>query len=159
MSAQKEELRKKYKKARLLMGRWQVEENSVLICRNLYSQVDWSQIKTVCTYQSIARLNEVDVYPLLETLAYKHKNIKVYKLGNERQQKIPKRKFDLIIVPVLAFDKSHHRLGWGGGFYDRFLVTQPQAIKVGLSFTNSFVKKGLPHEPHDIPLDKVITEV
>jgi 5-formyltetrahydrofolate cyclo-ligase len=68
-------------------------------------------------------------------------------------------KFDLILVPCLAFDKDNYRLGWGGGFYDRFLAAQPKALKIGLCYQNGFVKEGLTHQPHDIPLDKIITEV
>ena len=42
-------------------------------------------------------------------------------------------KYDLIITPLLIFDKEGYRIGYGKGFYDRFLATIPNAIKVGLS--------------------------
>lgn len=70
----------------------------------------------------------------------------------------PDFKFDLIFVPTLAFDEHGYRLGYGGGYYDRFLVGQPDAHTVGLCYEQCFVEDGLPHEPHDIPLKMVLTE-
>lgn len=43
-------------------------------------------------------------------------------------------KFDIILVPLLAFDRKGHRVGYGKGFYDRFLSEHENAIKIGLSF-------------------------
>ncbi len=65
--------------------------------------------------------------------------------------------FDLIFVPTLGFDESRNRLGYGVGFYDRFLAAQPQAMKVGLCFELGKIGQ-IPSEPHDIPLNMVITE-
>ncbi|WP_407429988.1 5-formyltetrahydrofolate cyclo-ligase [Arcticibacter sp.] len=64
---------------------------------------------------------------------------------------------DLIIIPLLACDSEGNRLGYGKGFYDRFLATCRQdALKVGLSY---FEPQGevIPHENHDIPLDLCVT--
>lgn len=63
-------------------------------------------------------------------------------------------KFDLIIAPMLGF-RGLHRLGFGGGFYDQFLVNQPQAKKIGVCF-REFEIANLPIESHDQPLDKII---
>ncbi|MDG6093786.1 5-formyltetrahydrofolate cyclo-ligase [Acetobacter sp. AN02] len=64
---------------------------------------------------------------------------------------------DLILVPMLAFDRKGHRLGYGGGYYDRTLTAFPNAILVGFAF--SFQEaKALPVEPWDIPLPLIITE-
>jgi 5-formyltetrahydrofolate cyclo-ligase len=155
----KRQLREKYRKIRSLMGPRTIEEDSITICRKAYRQVDWSVIKTVCVYTPVAGLNEVDINPLIAAIEYKHPDVKIRKLGFSKNEKIPRAKFDLIIVPMLAFDSKNHRLGWGGGFYDRFLAGQPQALKIGVCFYNGFVKKGLPAEAHDIPLDQIITEV
>lgn len=66
---------------------------------------------------------------------------------------------DMIIVPLLGFDDSGHRLGYGAGYYDRFLaLTRPACIKIGLCFEIGHMKSPLPSEPHDIPLDFVVTE-
>ena len=65
-------------------------------------------------------------------------------------------KIQVVFVPLLAYDKSGHRLGFGKGFYDRFLASLEQPVlKVGLSFFTP--KEAIPVEPHDIPLDYCIT--
>ena len=64
---------------------------------------------------------------------------------------------DLIMVPLVAFDKQLNRIGYGGGFYDRFLQTCPQALTVGLAFENQIVGQ-LPTQAWDHPVDLVLTE-
>jgi 5-formyltetrahydrofolate cyclo-ligase len=64
---------------------------------------------------------------------------------------------DLVLVPGVAFDEHCHRLGMGGGFYDRLLATlPPETMKVGLAFDEQIVE-AVPHEEHDIVLDAVVT--
>ncbi len=63
---------------------------------------------------------------------------------------------DLIFVPLLGFDLKGNRIGYGKGFYDRFLKdTRPDAIKIGLSFLGPV--ETITADPWDIPLDYVIT--
>ena len=65
--------------------------------------------------------------------------------------------FDVVFIPLLAYDKSGERVGYGGGYYDRFLLnTKKNVLKVGLSFFEP-VEKILNVEEHDIKLDYVIT--
>ncbi len=64
---------------------------------------------------------------------------------------------DLIITPLLGFDRRGARLGYGGGYYDKTLVNYPKSIKVALCYSFQEVKN-IPKEPHDVPLDWVITE-
>lgn len=63
---------------------------------------------------------------------------------------------DLWIVPLLGLDKLGNRLGYGAGFYDRML-RGTAGVKVGL-LPESCVVDALPVEPHDVPVDVVITE-
>ncbi|MBQ9780047.1 MAG: 5-formyltetrahydrofolate cyclo-ligase [Clostridia bacterium] len=67
----------------------------------------------------------------------------------------------LILVPGLAFDNSGYRLGYGGGYYDRFLASLSDnhisATTVGLAFSVCHTQ-ALPHAPHDIPVDYIIDE-
>ena len=135
-----------------------IGEGSLIICRKLFRGVYWSKIQTVCSYTPIAGLNEVDIRPLLKSISYKYPAIEIKILGQAKNQKIPKTKFDLILVPALAFDKDNYRLGWGGGFYDKFLAGQSGALKIGVCFQNGFIKN-LPHETHDVALDKIVTEI
>jgi 5-formyltetrahydrofolate cyclo-ligase len=65
---------------------------------------------------------------------------------------------DLVVVPGLAFDRSGHRLGQGGGHYDRFLpFLRPDATRVGLCFDTQLLDR-VPHEPADEPVDIVVTD-
>ncbi len=64
----------------------------------------------------------------------------------------------LVFVPFLAFDASCHRLGYGGGYYDRTLAALPGVRAVGLGFSALMVDS-LPVGPHDRALDAVITEL
>jgi 5-formyltetrahydrofolate cyclo-ligase len=68
----------------------------------------------------------------------------------------------LLLVPVLAFDVSGHRLGYGGGFYDRTLLElqKGSALNVpaiGIAYAGQEVA-ALPHEAHDVALNGVLTE-
>lgn len=65
---------------------------------------------------------------------------------------------DLILSPGVAFTSNCYRLGYGGGFYDKFLTrTRPDVITAALAFDLQMVDE-LPLEPHDQQLDYVITE-
>ncbi|HET8992095.1 MAG TPA: 5-formyltetrahydrofolate cyclo-ligase [Candidatus Saccharimonadales bacterium] len=67
------------------------------------------------------------------------------------------KSYDLIIVPTLAFDDRLNRLGYGGGYYDKFLTIQKSAYTVGLCFELGHVSQ-LPIEPHDVALEALISE-
>ncbi len=67
---------------------------------------------------------------------------------------------DLILAPLVAFDPRGHRLGRGGGWYDR-AITMARMVKpcrvIGVAYSGQQVD-ALPHEPHDVRLDGVLTE-
>jgi 5-formyltetrahydrofolate cyclo-ligase len=154
----KQKLREKYRQTRLMIEPRVVEDDSLMICRRAIHEIDWTKIKQVCSYDPMAELKEIDVKPLLASIEYKYPDINIKLLKQSKIQAVPKTKFDLILVPCLAVDKQNYRLGWGGGFYDKFLAGQPQALKIGLCFQNGFVEGSLPIEPHDVKLDMIITE-
>lgn len=62
----------------------------------------------------------------------------------------------LAIIPAIAFDRNGNRIGYGGGYYDRFLENF-SFISVGLCY-NSLVKNLLPIEKHDVSVDIIVTE-
>lgn len=68
----------------------------------------------------------------------------------------PDEPIDLVVVPGLAFDRAGNRLGYGAGFYDRFLATT-DAVRVALAFSLQLVD-AVPVEPHDQPVDWIVTE-
>lgn len=67
-----------------------------------------------------------------------------------------------LLVPALAFDFKCHRLGRGGGYYDRALAelssTNPTAIKIGVGLDLQISEEPFPTEPFDVPMDWVVTE-
>ncbi|QQR39709.1 5-formyltetrahydrofolate cyclo-ligase [Devosia rhizoryzae] len=65
---------------------------------------------------------------------------------------------DLVLMPLLGFDHSGTRLGYGGGYYDRTLAALPRKpLLVGLAFAAQELSH-VPRQEHDLPLDAVVTE-
>jgi 5-formyltetrahydrofolate cyclo-ligase len=65
---------------------------------------------------------------------------------------------DLVLVPGVVFDQAGNRLGYGFGFYDRFLVSLRSGVRrVALAYSFQLVEK-LPAEEHDCPVDLIVTE-
>jgi 5-formyltetrahydrofolate cyclo-ligase len=69
---------------------------------------------------------------------------------------------DLLLVPCVGFDEARYRLGYGGGYYDRTLAAWPagkKPVTIGVAYEIGRCDPGaIPHEPHDLPLDVVVTE-
>ena len=61
----------------------------------------------------------------------------------------------LVLMPGLAFDREGHRIGYGGGFYDRFLAKEPEHPTVALCYEFQMVEN-LPVESFDVPVDLVL---
>jgi 5-formyltetrahydrofolate cyclo-ligase len=73
-------------------------------------------------------------------------------------ERVRPEEIDVVIVPGLAFDRSGHRVGYGRGFYDRFLgALRPDALAVGICFSVQLVDE-VPHGRGDRPVDLVVTE-
>jgi len=62
----------------------------------------------------------------------------------------------VVLVPGVAFSENGYRIGYGGGYFDRFLRPY-EGIAIGLAY-ESQIAAGLPVEPHDVPVDLVVTE-
>lgn len=72
--------------------------------------------------------------------------------------KIDPQTIEAVIVPGSVFDRQGGRMGYGGGFYDRFLRNEaPQAVRIGLAFELQVVDRA-PLAPHDQVMDFVVTE-
>lgn len=73
-------------------------------------------------------------------------------------EQAPRAEPDLVLMPLLGFDKHGTRLGYGGGYYDRTLAQMTKKPKlIGLAFAVQELDE-IPREAHDVPLDAVITE-
>jgi 5-formyltetrahydrofolate cyclo-ligase len=73
---------------------------------------------------------------------------------------VPEHDPDVLIVPLLAFDRRGHRMGYGAGFYDRTLATlkhRSTILAVGVGYAGQEVD-AVPTGDHDVPLDLVVTD-
>ncbi len=64
---------------------------------------------------------------------------------------------DLLLCPLLGFDRAGGRIGQGGGHYDRYFADHPKALRIGIGWSVQEVD-AIPLEPHDIRLDAILTE-
>lgn len=154
------ELRKKYKDLRSLLSAEELEEKSLAIANQLLKLAIW-QKTYYHLFLSIEKQKEINTEYILQILAGKDKEIVISKSDFETGRmthflltdntkiikndygipepvdglEVPVVKIDVVFVPLLAFDKNGHRVGYGKGFYDRFLSEcKPTTIKIGLSF-------------------------
>jgi 5-formyltetrahydrofolate cyclo-ligase len=151
------------------------------VCENLFSSSLWPAKGKVALYSPIK--NEVETrtiferaiqdglevyYPRIagdEIQFHRVNDLKELKPGSfgvleslKTSEKLSENeKLDLLIVPGVAFDQKGHRLGYGKGFYDRFLAKKRFEKSVGLAYQLQ-IKESLPHEDHDEKVDEVITE-
>lgn len=162
----KVELRRQLKQTRLELGADDRVFKSNAIVERLNQLLDWSTIKSLHFFEPIQQLNEVDIRSFITGLEDKYPDLQLctsrliggtWELVSIREGR-PPSKFDVIIVPMLGFDpKTLHRIGYGGGYYDRFLAIQPQAKTIGVCYEPGKVNCLLP-EPHDIALNIIITD-
>ncbi len=76
----------------------------------------------------------------------------------EGKSPVSPREIETVILPGSVFDERGGRLGYGGGYYDRFLArSAPQALRIGLAFEQQVVKQ-VPLLPHDERLHLIVTE-
>lgn len=159
-----------------------VEEISLQIANHLIKAPIWGH-ENYHIFLPIQKNNEIDTTLILPILQAKDKNVVIsrtdfetkmmhhhlltdqttLKLNSygipEPQGGIPvaDQAIDVVFIPLLAVHKNGHRIGYGGGFYDRFLSNlRRNTIKVGLSQFELSVDNW-EVESHDIPLDLAIT--
>ncbi len=81
--------------------------------------------------------------------------------GIKQPRKLPNNtmeQIDIVIVPGIVFDKNNHRIGWGAGYYDRFLGNLPRTTRtIGLAFDFQIVDEIPRIDPHDVSLDDVLS--
>ena len=70
---------------------------------------------------------------------------------------VPAAELDIVVVPLVAFDRAGARLGYGGGCYDRYLPTvAPECLIVGIAFDEQRVDH-VPTDAHDLPLPNIVS--
>ncbi len=126
-------------------------------------KIEWNKYKYVHVFLPIKENNEVDTFEIISFFKHHHPHLKIvvpktnfddlsmthvefdhlstvlrkniYNIPEPLYGKVvPVDLIDVILVPLLAFDREGHRIGYGGGFYDRFLKEcREDSLKIGLS--------------------------
>ncbi|MFD1062386.1 5-formyltetrahydrofolate cyclo-ligase [Winogradskyella litorisediminis] len=178
----KSELRNKYKKLRQKLTLEDIEEKSLAIANKLLKLNIW-QYSFYHVFLSIETQKEVNTDYILNILSGKDKHIVISKsnfsdysmshflLTDNTKLKInaynipepidgipiSPEQLDVVFIPLLGFDITGNRIGYGKGFYDRFLSKcKPETLKIGLSFFEAEPEKFTSTE-NDIKLDFCIT--
>lgn len=178
----KSELRKKYKALRKSLSLDQIDDFSLAIANRLLQLDIWDK-SFYHIFLSIEEQKEVNTEYILNILAGKDKNIVISKSNFEdtsmthflltdnttirkNDYNIPEpvdgieinsTQIEVVFVPLLAFDKTGNRVGYGKGFYDRFLSEcKPETIKIGLSFFEA-EEEIFGTSENDIKLDYCVT--
>jgi 5-formyltetrahydrofolate cyclo-ligase len=109
------------------------------------------------THVSEKRIDAIEITDPKKELVPGYCNILEPKKDIWVSQKVAAKDIDIILLPGSVFDITGGRFGYGGGFYDRFLSSNPKAVRIGLAFELQVVDK-VPLQDHDELLDYVITE-
>ena len=140
----------------------EVVEKSELILAGVLTVLKNLNYRSLHCYEPIAKLHEVDIselFDLPDVALYTSRKLDgewhVVSVIDDIAKDDPA--LDVIIVPMLGFDKKLHRIGYGGGYYDRLLARYPKALRIGVCFEAGKVEQ-IPAEPHDVPLNLIVTE-
>ncbi|WP_176167384.1 5-formyltetrahydrofolate cyclo-ligase [Mesobacillus jeotgali] len=156
------------------------EDQSYQIAQQLYQTEEWNTATTVAI--TVSKAPEVDTFQIIRKgweqgkrivipkcePKSKHLDFRELKRFSELESvyygllepivnktiSVTPDRIDLVVVPGLAFSKNGYRLGFGGGYYDRFLANY-QGKTVSLAFNEQIVND-IPVESHDIPVHKII---
>ena len=145
----KSQLRAQLRRWRRELRADDVERRSEMICRALIEVAQEQDPAVVMVFDSVKG------EPLLDTFCdwIRAKGLAIVVPEDEPDPEVP----DLIVVPGLAFTAAGHRLGQGGGWYDRFLPNiNGRAKTVGVCFSEQVVEV-LPQESHDVVVHQVIS--
>lgn len=178
----KQELRKKYKALRNQLSHDKIEDYSLAIANKILKLPIWRK-EFYHVFLSIVTQKEINTDPILNILSGKDKHIVLSKsdfqtatmthflltdntLIKKNAWNIPEpadgipiaaNNIEVVFVPLLAFDSKGSRVGYGKGFYDKFLMDcSPETIKIGLSFFEAEDNIIDIHQ-QDIKLDYCIT--
>lgn len=178
----KSELRKKYKTLRDDLSTNQVDDLSLSIANQLLKLDIW-HFTFFHIFLSIEEKKEINTDYILNILSGKDKNIVISKSSfstglmthflltdntiiKKNSYNIPEpmdgieitpKNLEVVFVPLLAFDEQGNRVGYGKGFYDRFLSEcKQETIKIGLSFFEAETEL-INHSENDVKLDYCIT--
>ena len=176
ISREQTALRAVVEQRRRVLDKAKVAEDSARIIAQIEQMAAFREAKVVMMYYPVH--NEVDLRPLLA----KYEGQKIFLLpvthrhsmevrpydGEEMMRKgrlgVPEPQtqpysghIDLMLVPGVVFDHHCHRIGRGGGYYDKFLRKHPYATKVGVCYSFQLKKHTIPHKRADQKMDRIVT--
>lgn len=125
---------------------------SAQILEELLQILKNSGARSVLLYRAVKMWHEIDVSSLPDLLPDIHFEV----VESTKNTPFPERKFDVVVIPLLGFNKNGYRLGHGGGWYDKFLLTQPRALKIGVGREDTLVDFEV--EVHDVRMNSILTE-
>ena len=145
-SMDKRQIRAEMKERRRRVSAQERERYSRLVCELLAPYKD----RRVCCYEALP--DEIDLAPFTQVcrdVRFPQKRGREY--GVEKPEEV-----EVWVCPGLAFTLDGKRLGFGGGWYDRFLASaDPKALKLGVAYPWQIVDD-LPQEPTDVKLDRIV---
>lgn len=175
----KQALRQRCRAIRRELGEETRLRASRSICAHLAAWEVFQRAETILTYLPIKA--EVDLRPLLEPFPAKHwllprivpeenhrmdfhpydpARLVIHKFGMAEPAAdlpvVPAEEIQLVLVPGLAYDRQGWRLGYGGGYYDRFL-SQFGGVSVGVAY-HALVLEAVPHSGYDLPVGWIVSE-
>lgn len=140
-----------------------IKADNVLAYCPINNEVDTSLLLEDCITSKTLSLPRTDIETINIIPCLVH-NLSDLKVGahdilepNENCDTLDKNKIDIVVVPLVAFDKKGTRLGYGGGYYDRFLGDLDSCKKIGIAFSVQELEQ-IEKEDHDVKLDMIITE-
>lgn len=184
VEGQKRALRKKFLSARNALNSNDLYSKSQFISSKLINTKAYLGAEVIHCYVSMNRQNEVDTRNLIQHMLDQGKRVVIPKMEEQGRlshyqiqgldeltenswgvaeplhkvnNPVKTKNIDLIIVPMVSGDVFKNRLGYGKGFYDRFLDGLT-AIKIGILFDVQLYEKKLPTDKFDVQLDMLITE-
>ena len=173
----KKALRADIREQKRAMSAQQIESLSAALAEKFYMTEQYKNAKSVYGY--LPYNQEVRTVPILERALADGKTVAVPKVIDDQMifvvmddlSKVEKGYAGipepvangpvandpeaLVLMPGLAFDPQGHRIGYGGGFYDRFLEKEPNHPTVALCYSFQVFQK-LETQEHDIPVDLVL---
>ena len=182
-SSSKSEIRKNILYKRNSLSEYEIINHSKIISAKFISTKEYKNSKSIGAYyptgsevktfdiikHSIERKKEVRLprvidstkikfFKIMEDSFEKIKFIKgKYGIFENSTSNINMEKMDLLIIPGLVFDLQGNRLGYGKGYYDRFLSLRKVKYIIALAYETQVVNE-IPNNEHDIPVDVIITE-
>lgn len=116
----------------------------------------WQEGKIVCAPKCIPQQKAMIFYDFTNRKQLEKGFYNLIEPKPHETKEVRKTEIDLVLVPGLIFDKKGYRVGFGGGYYDRFLKDFPN--HTAALICSKQVTSVLPIEPFDVPIQKIITE-